>query len=144
MNGDSVFDIDWRGLEASLAESDLVAIALRRLEHTGRFGTVDLSGNRVVAFREKALSGEPGLVNAGVYLMRRAAVESVPLKSYSLESEAFPMLAKQGALAGLEGDGNFLDIGVPMDFQEAKTRLPTWTDDYLRRMLRAETEPRGG
>lgn len=144
LNGDSVFDFNWRLLGGHLAKSDLAAIALRRLDHTGRFGTVDLRRDRVVAFREKMFSDESGLVNAGVYLMHRAAIADLPRAPCSLETEIFPVLAKRGTLVGVEDEGNFLDIGVPTDFQEASMRLPDWTVDYLRRMSQVETGNRDG
>jgi D-glycero-D-manno-heptose 1,7-bisphosphate phosphatase len=119
-NGDSYFDFPIKDFIAS-PPADGARIALRRIADAGRYGAVELDGSRIVGFREKT-GGEPGIVNAGVYLMRRDLVESFAAPS-SLEHDYFPALAQQGRLEGVVYDGYFLDIGVPESFAEGQREL---------------------
>jgi D-glycero-D-manno-heptose 1,7-bisphosphate phosphatase len=84
-----------------------------------RYGSVDLCGERVVGFREKAAqSAQPGLINGGIYLLDRAVLEHIRVPC-SLELDVFPKLAAAGGLAGHQFDGYFLDIGLPESYAQA-------------------------
>lgn len=122
-NGDSFFDINFLDL-AALPKADdwLAAIALRRLDNTGRFGRVELEGKRITRFAEKIGTG-PGLINGGVYLMRREIVDYIPEPPCSLEADVFPTLAQEGLLYGSEYQGYFIDIGIPEDLRRAQQEL---------------------
>lgn len=120
LNGDSLFDIDLR----ALAEGDpgLGRLALRRAPDTSRSGAVRLDGERIVEFKEKA-GGGAGLINGGIYLLRRAIVERIGAVPCSIEREVFPRLAAEGLLSGKVFDGYFIDIGVPADLERARHEL---------------------
>lgn len=124
LNGDSLLDINLLDLETIAAGGGWVGkVALRRLPDTGRFGTVELEGERITSFAEKAGAG-PGLINGGVYLLRRDIlgwIESVPC---SLEREVLPRLAERGLLFGRPYEGYFIDIGLPQDLARAQAEIP--------------------
>lgn len=123
MNGDTLFDVDPTGLDQP-GEDWLVSMALRRLDDTGRSGTVTLKDGRVGDFHERGPGG-PGLVNAGIYCMRREVLDLIPPDgACSLETEIFPHLAKTGRLRGTVLDGYFIDIGVPEDYRRAQREVP--------------------
>lgn len=125
LNGDSFFDVDPSALAppSAAAEDWGAVLALARVPDIGRYGAVDVSPDgRIVAFREKGGTGE-GLINGGVYRMRRAALE--PFKSArSLEQDIFPELATAGRLWGVEMRGAFIDIGTPDDLARARRDAP--------------------
>jgi D-glycero-D-manno-heptose 1,7-bisphosphate phosphatase len=124
LNGDSFFDINLLNLPAVARERRwLGAVALRSLANTGRFGRVTLDGEMVGSFAEKSESG-PGLINAGVYFLRREAIERVTALPSSLEREVLPQLAAEGRLAGRVYDGYFIDIGIPEELARARRELP--------------------
>lgn len=123
MNGDTLFEGD-PGALGQPPEDWLVSMALRRLDDTSRAGVVDLADGRVQRFRERGTAG-PGLVNAGVYVMRRAVLDIIPADgACSLEGEIFPRLAADGTLQGIEQEGYFIDIGVVEDYARAQTEVP--------------------
>jgi D-glycero-D-manno-heptose 1,7-bisphosphate phosphatase len=66
-----------------------------------------------------------GRINAGVYLMRREAVEAIGDGQVSLESEVFPKLAAEGRLLGIVCGGYFIDIGLPQTLSQARSELPS-------------------
>jgi D-glycero-D-manno-heptose 1,7-bisphosphate phosphatase len=123
MNGDTLFEVDPARLDQP-GEDWLVSMALRRLDDTGRSGTVALEDGWVRDFQERGTGG-PGLVNAGVYCMRREILDLIPADgACSLEAEIFPRLAKSGRIRGTVLDGYFIDIGVPEDYIRARREVP--------------------
>ena len=129
LNGDTYFDIPYRSLEAMLhdAADALAIMALRDVDDAMRYGSVEMLGDRIVGFHEKVASGEAGRgrINAGVYLMRREAIDSLPEQRLSLETDVFPKLASNGRLFGARRRGYFIDIGLPRTLDQARRDLPS-------------------
>lgn len=124
LNGDSLLDINLLDLVTVAPGRDwLCKVALRRLPDTGRFGTVTLEGERIVSFAEKVGSG-PGLINGGIYLLKRTVLDWVQAVPCSLEREVLPRLAEQGLLYGRPYEGYFIDIGLPDDLARAQAEIP--------------------
>ena len=121
LNGDTYFDVPFREMLESHRESGAAAtLALKPMRGFDRYGTVSLGEDActVEAFREKAPCAE-GLVNGGIYLLRRDALASLP-ERFSLEREWLEPQAATGSLAGFVCDGYFLDIGIPEDYERAQ------------------------
>jgi NDP-sugar pyrophosphorylase family protein len=126
LNGDSVFAWD---LELLLAAHERLrpsaTMAVVRVPDTGRYGAVDVADGRVVAFREKEQAGGDGLINAGVYLFEREALEAIPPgRAMSVERDVFPQLAESGRLAAVAFESAFIDIGLPETYSAAGAILP--------------------
>lgn len=118
-NGDSYFDFNWLDLLTLPTPPEWRArMALRRIPDTTRYGTALLENARVKRF-EAARAGGPGLINGGVYLLRKSAIEQLDDSPASLEQEVFPRLAAEGALYGRPYEGFFIDIGIPSDLAKA-------------------------
>ncbi len=119
-NGDSFFDINLRALTAGPPPPGGGRLALRMVEDTSRYGSVQLEQGRISAFIEKNpnLAG-PGLINGGVYCLDRAIVDRIAAPS-SIEADVFPELVKEGRLEGIPFDGYFLDIGLPETLAQAQ------------------------
>lgn len=131
MNGDSWIDIDLgkvvRHWQAGSTEQ-WAQLLLQTVANGVRYGTVTLSEGKVTAFREKSPESfnNPGLINAGVYVIDRRAVESLPVdRSTSLESDILPTLISDGRVIGLIAPETsyFIDIGLPETYQQAADDL---------------------
>jgi D-glycero-D-manno-heptose 1,7-bisphosphate phosphatase len=123
LNGDSFLDFPIHELGAAFAQPGLLgAIALREVPDVARYGEVSLSDGKVSRFLEKTGEHRPGLINGGVYLLSKAALDLVAPGS-SLERDFLPKLAEQGRLAGKAFDSFFIDIGLPESFAEAGRTL---------------------
>lgn len=125
LNGDTWLDVDFAAMEAAAADAlDNVSavIAVKRMRGFERYGTVDVdAGGALTAFHEKRPC-EEGLINAGVYLLRRHALDDMPEK-FSLESDYFERVVGYRSLRAVECAGGFIDIGVPEDYELAQTML---------------------
>ncbi len=125
MNGDTWLDVDFAAMEVAAANAPAgvkTVIAVKRMRDIERYGTVDVDGDgTITAFHEKKPCAE-GLINAGVYLVRRDALDVCPTK-FSLESDFFEKVVPAGSLMACECAGGFIDIGVPEDYELAQTML---------------------
>jgi D-glycero-D-manno-heptose 1,7-bisphosphate phosphatase len=122
LNGDSMFDFDWLGLALSGTATNWVAkLGLRQVPDCSRFGSIDLCGERVIAFREKVDSVFEGLINGGVYWLRRTVLEEISVAPCSLERDVFPKLVERGQVQGFISQGGFIDIGVPDELSRARS-----------------------
>ncbi|MFH1153444.1 MAG: nucleotidyltransferase family protein [Pseudomonadota bacterium] len=131
LNGDTLFDIDYADLGFCLTSDVCVALALREVEDTSRYGRVLLDEGRVMHFSEKNLPGQ-GYVNGGVYAMRKRVLDRIPPGRASLETDLFPDLAGRNHLGARVYHGFFLDIGLPLTYKEAQTVIPGWKDSMIR------------
>jgi dTDP-glucose pyrophosphorylase/histidinol phosphatase-like enzyme len=126
MNGDAFFDINLRALEQASRQSGAMAtLALRSVPDAARYGRVIEEHGRVVAFLEKDPSRSgPGVINGGIYVLRREILDLVLNLPCSLEQDVFPALVKRGEIRGKEFDGYFLDIGLPETLGQGHRELP--------------------
>ena len=125
LNGDSY--VEWslvQMLELFAAKDADMVIVLQAVADVARYGSVALDRNgRIAQFVEKGALSGPGLINAGVYLVRKQIVRDLPAgTAISLEREVFPRLLDRGVY-GLVCTGLFIDIGIPEDFKRAQTLL---------------------
>ncbi len=122
LNGDSFcpFDVA-RLLEAHARTAAVATLWLVHMDDCGRYGAVDVADDgRVRSFQEKSPNLGAGLINAGVYLFERSALEAIPTgRAVSLERETFPALIGQSLYATV-GEGPFLDIGTPESYASAE------------------------
>jgi D-glycero-D-manno-heptose 1,7-bisphosphate phosphatase len=127
LNGDSWFDVNLlRLMKTPMADESLGRIALREVPDTSRYGRVSLNPDgRVVDFAEKA-GGQPGLINGGIYWLRREIVDLMSDPPVSLEMETFPDLVARRKIEAMELSGRFIDIGTPEDLTRAKGLLANW------------------
>jgi D-glycero-alpha-D-manno-heptose 1-phosphate guanylyltransferase len=127
INGDTYAEVDLHALLGRLADGPL-AMALTRKPDPSRFGTVVVDGGRVTAMTEKG-SSTSGLINAGIYALRRELVLSFPhgQESFSLEKAVLEPRIPFLCPAYVATSDVFFDIGVPEDYRTA--------DDYFRSRL---------
>lgn len=124
LNGDSFFDVPLHRMMTVMAAHHRFegVLALHYLANADRYGTVTMAGAQVTSFGEKLQADGPGLINGGVYLLRRTIVDHCPLQG-SLEIDVLPHLVKKGLIGGVRHDGFFLDIGIEKAYQQAQHQL---------------------
>src|SRR5213083_2949851 len=119
LNGDSY--VEWKlvpMLELFMAKDADIVLVLQAVADVSRYGSVALDHDgRVTEFIEKGIPAGPGLINAGVYLLRKQIVRELPAgTAISLEKEVFPSILDR-RVYGLVCTGLFIDIGIPDDLK---------------------------
>ena len=125
LNGDSYAEVDLTAMTKLFAERNAsVVIALQTVPDVARYGSVTIDRNgRVTQFVEKGTRTGAGLINAGIYLVRKEVISRLPAgEPVSLEKDVFPELLS-GPVYGVVSDGLFIDIGIPSDLERAQTVL---------------------
>ena len=114
MNGDSFINANMDRYASWFHENrHAAALLLARVEEVRRYGVVEFTGEKVSRFAEKGLARGAGFINAGVYLLRRSVVETIPRTiPFSLEHDFFPSRITAG-LSCYCTNGAFIDIGTP-------------------------------
>lgn len=122
MNGDSFCETDLESLWAwHRARNASATLLLTEVRNERRYGkvVVDASG-QVMHFTEKNDKDLRGWINAGLYLIHRHLLLTIPAdRPVSLEKEMFPTWVGKG-LYGYFNRGIFLDIGTPEAYASAQ------------------------
>jgi len=122
MNGDSFVNIDLTVyLDWFFKKNCQASLLLTNVSDTSRYGKVVVAeDDLLLAFEEKGLNSGPGWINAGIYIMKKSLIATIPAGiPFSLEREFFPKLVNKG-LYGFRCDGKFIDIGTPDAFAMAE------------------------
>lgn len=100
-----------------IEQADMVLV-LRKVDDISRYGSVRLEGRRVEGFNEKISEQRPGLINGGIYIMKKQILDCIPEgRKCSLENEIIPELLKSDKkVCGTINEGYFIDIGIPRDY----------------------------
>ena len=122
LNGDSYCDTGLNEFVAWHLNGDRVgSLLLTWVEDTSRYGTVAVGEDgKVLGFHEKQGVPQPGWINAGVYLLSRELLNSIPAdQEVSIEREVFPAWVGRG-LRAYQVRAPFVDIGTPESYAEAQ------------------------
>jgi len=118
LNGDTYLRFDFAKMADAFQRGQCQAmIGLAYVHDTSRFGSVDFEEDMAVAFREKSASAGPGWVNNGCYVLVPEVLKGYTGK-FSLERDVFPTLCRQHRLHVFQAVGDFLDIGLPEDYNK--------------------------
>lgn len=121
LNGDSYCDADlaaaWTEHRERRASATLVLV---EVPDTSRYGRVELDADGAICrFTEKQESSTPGWINAGIYLLDRARIETIsPGRALSFERDVLPAWIGTG-LRGHCTRARFIDIGTPQSYSAA-------------------------
>ena len=113
VNGDTFSTLQYKDLIEFGYSCDL-AMAGIMVADVSRYGAIKLDQSMaVLEFGEKNCSG-PGLINAGVYIIKTRDLLSYQKERFSLETEF--LKDYNGDLRVLVSQSNFVDIGIPSDY----------------------------
>jgi glucose-1-phosphate cytidylyltransferase len=115
--GDGVGDVDIAQL-IEFHQAHGLKATLTATQPPGRFGVLDLEGERIRSFKEKP-QGEGGMINSGFFVLQRGVMELIDGDTTVWEREPLEQLAQQGQLAAFHHGG----FWQPMDTMRDKTQL---------------------
>ncbi len=121
LNGDTELSFDFvRLYDYHRTYHAAVTIGLAHVADASRYGRAQMGeDNRLIAFLEKEGLRRGGLVNAGVYLATRRALDEIPTNRVSsIEHDWLPdLLRRDFAVYGLKVAEHFTDIGTPEEYE---------------------------
>jgi D-glycero-alpha-D-manno-heptose 1-phosphate guanylyltransferase len=100
-----------------ISNSESPTIAVVSVDECGRYGSVQINDNYINLFKEKASDSGVGWINAGLSKFDANIFDNWDGKPFSLEEVILPSLAAQGKLQALKLETDFIDIGIPADYQ---------------------------
>lgn len=133
MNGDSYCSVDLNDFLLNHQKREAkVTIVLTKVIDPGRYGQVIVDDQgRIEQFIEKGKQNKPGWINAGIYLLRRNLLLTIPdNRPVSLEQEIFKIWIDQPIYAYFTY-GTFVDIGTPEGYVSAIDSLYLKDDKRL-------------
>jgi NDP-sugar pyrophosphorylase family protein len=127
LNGDSYCDAplkDFLAWHQTLGPDSAGSLLLTWVDDASRYGTVEVDkAEGIVSFQEKTGRTVPGWINAGVYLLSRRFLMSIPTQdTVSIERDVFPAWIGRG-LRGHRVKAPFIDIGTPESYARAEDFL---------------------
>jgi D-glycero-alpha-D-manno-heptose 1-phosphate guanylyltransferase len=125
LNGDSYIEVDIESLiNFHSANNASITIVLKEISDANRYGNVTIDDqHRILSFEEKSSSNCIGLINSGVYLIKKNLFDGIEKdREISFERQILPDLIKSNA-HGYITSGKFIDIGIPDDYERAQTEL---------------------
>jgi D-glycero-alpha-D-manno-heptose 1-phosphate guanylyltransferase len=123
VNGDTFFNINLNDFyNAALTNQYPFTIALQKIEKNYRYGFVELDEkNEIIRFCEKQESNNV-FINTGFYIINKEQVNfDTNNDIFSLEKDFFESDLRKIKLYGMEFNNEFIDIGIPKDFNRAQT-----------------------
>lgn len=126
VNGDTLLDLELQALHARWLAVQRPILVGCRVPDTTRFGRLQVEGDRLTGFAEKGQAG-PGWINSGHYVLPRGLLEGRGLPAaFSFENDVLAPRLAELQIDVFESAGDFIDIGVPEDYERAQTGLQRW------------------
>lgn len=119
LNGDTFFKISLKDLAEihfnNLAEC---TVALKKMFKVDRYGSVQIEGERITAFKEKDYRDET-VINGGIYCVRKNLLDGFPENNvFSFEKDYLEKNTSEKMIFGKVFEQYFMDIGIPEDYRQ--------------------------
>ncbi len=127
LNGDTFFDVPLcEGLMPTLLHSQAeTSIALKPLRNFERYGSVERAADGIIKGFQEKMPCQEGMINGGVYcIQRKAFLKRRFAEHFSFEKDYLEANVSEGIFQSFEGEGYFIDIGVPEDYERAQQDFP--------------------
>lgn len=111
-NCDEMKNIDLKDMANFHEENNAkVTVALTTVSDPLSYGVVAMKGNKITEFIEKPKASDvpSNLINSGLSIWNKSAIDLIPDGFTSYEKDVFPKLAKSGELYGYVFSGGWFD-----------------------------------
>jgi D-glycero-alpha-D-manno-heptose 1-phosphate guanylyltransferase len=125
LNGDTLLATPLVALGRSHAVAGRpITLTLRQIADTGRYGRCLVEAGSVTGFTT-GIAGEPGLINAGMYAVRRDLFSGAGYSgAFSFENDFMASEVARLRPAAHIVDAPFIDIGIPESYTRAQSFVP--------------------
>ena len=110
--GDGLSDIDLNKMKITFNSVNCDAM-LAGVNPPGRYGQLNIEGEKVVSFQEKA--PESGFINGGFFILNKNIFNYIPQYDSSLEVDVLTEVASKGKLNVFEHSGYWQSMDTPRD-----------------------------
>jgi NDP-sugar pyrophosphorylase family protein len=132
MNADLLTDLDFGELwDYHRAHGGIATVATCVKTTKLELGVLQVEDDdRILAFQEKPTLKHT--VSMGIYVFNRRILDYIPRASYfGFDSLILELLARGEGVHAYKFTGNWLDIGVPADYEQAQEEFDTQRERYL-------------
>jgi len=125
VNGDTLFRVDLGRLMAAHRRGGAqLTIVLKKMDESGRFGSVRVTSDGEITSFEEKRSARAGWINGGTYVLDRALFERFPVpERFSFERDFIEPNVRRIRPCAFFSDADFIDIGVPDDYARAQHEI---------------------
>jgi NDP-sugar pyrophosphorylase family protein len=117
--GDNLFDIDIDDIVNFHEKNNgKMTVAIKTLPKAERYGNVQMSGNRIVDFKEKPKNTISNLVSSGFFVLEPEVIDYCE-NAFSFEREVVPKVVKDGSAYGYVFAGKWYDIESEESYKKA-------------------------
>lgn len=103
-------------------ENTIATIAVKPRKMEKSYGKVLIEGNQITDFFDKSETKGIDMINAGIYLFKSSIFSYISSGKSKLETDTFPLLAKQEQLTAYIFQGMWYDISDQKNYQSALSR----------------------
>lgn len=119
-NGDTFLDLEVDEVEKKWRLEKTPIIVACKVGDASRYGRLEIVDGMVTGFSEKGINGN-GLVNAGCYVIPVNIFDKAPVgEKFSFEADYLQSAVGSRRFACFESASQFIDIGVPEDYERAQ------------------------
>ena len=125
LNGDTLLNLNYKQLIDWYKNTrPKIAMILRHVPNTDRYGSVEINYDVVTGFHEKGKTG-PGFINTGIYILTPSMYQSLNITGkHSFELDVLQKhIAELSPKAYITSE-YFIDIGIPEEYEKAQHELP--------------------
>lgn len=125
LNGDILTDIDLSDLvRIHKKYKQPITLTMLDTKETSGYGLLDYDDNgKIRRFIEKPDSPEAGAINAGIYMLEKDVLFSIPEGFSMFETDVFPQFASAGMIQGMlafDDSNQWIDIGTHVRYNQAQ------------------------
>jgi len=127
INGDTFFNVDLYKLnDFSDNNKSNLTLSLKHIDNVESYGSIEIDELVVSKFIEKQQDGE-GLINGGLYHTSKSYLLKFDLPHiFSFEKDFLEKYYSTEKFTGYESDTDFLDIGIPLNYEKFKRNFKTF------------------
>lgn len=128
LNGDVYSNVNLNKLmECHMKSKRNVTLTLKYMEDFDRYGVVEFNKDNIITKFEEKKRKQSGYINVGVYAIKKDVFEKINDKNFesnfSIEKDFFEKYAEKEEFGSYIYDGEFIDIGIPSDYEKLKKRI---------------------
>lgn len=125
LNGDTLFRVDLETMaDMHRSGGKRLSMAVKQVADSGRFGRVEMSVEGVITNFLEKVTGGPGWINGGLYMLNRELFTDFPMpKRFSFEKDLVEPNIDRIQPRAFQSDAYFIDMGIPEDYQRVQFEI---------------------